>query len=207
MSKWLKADVSSGSDAYVEWDPVGVALGNDFIIELDFVIPAATVAVILANSDTFTARVLDFGSDFGLGSLSALINAGPTLLARIGFDANPPSGVIPSDVSVHLKYELVYSSGTSWNVTVSIDGTVADTFLHNFVVTPTSNLSAVSVGALSSGGYVGEIYYIDNVTVTIDGTLVFSDDFEDGTTGAWTFSTGTVTVEEFTPGGGPTPPP
>lgn len=209
MSKWLKIDASSGAPSLT----VGIAgaLGNGFTVSLDVFVPATTVTSIGVGNytaDWFQA----YTAAINLGGVFAQIDSGPVLTQWNDVTPNPAFGTIPQDTIFHIDYVVAFDSGTSWQVTVKIDGVAVDTFLQDFGIDTTEAWDRLTVGGLLPAHAAGEIYYISNVTlVDSSSTVLFTDDFTDvtlpGTLGPWDSSVSvsnlSIVDTPGTGGGGP----
>jgi hypothetical protein len=202
MSKWLRVDASGFSAAYLEWHPSSLPIGNGFTLDFDLVVPSATATALLAASnpnwaaDWFLVGIQGAGAP-NFGGVFAQIDTGPVLTQwnTLGeFEGHSPAGSIPLDTIVHVTYEVVFNSGTSWDFTVKIDGATVDSFTRNTGLDTTATWEFLDFGAAAAGGYTGEVYYLSNVVVKDgSGSTIFSDDFTDVTfpssLGPWTSGT------------------
>lgn len=199
MGKWLKVDASLG-DAFVSKTLSYLpGAGGSWSIEYDIVVPADTLTALAAQGYTSDLFHVFSGSDDGLFGQ----DDPPWTFQAFSGHAIPAAG-ITADAAVHIVFAATNTTGSTWHRVVTADGvTIIDATGPRFGNPTVDRLTGIDLGAIFATPVDGEIYYIDNVVVKDrDGSVLFSDDFEDGTTDAWDSVTGDATVVDFTPGGG-----
>lgn len=202
-TKVLKADCSGGA-SFAEKAFTGLP-GGGYYIQADVYIPATTFASLSGAGHTRTASVLEIvaSADFDSDGMRLKDIAGNWLCSPEQDAAT--NGLFTAD---------------SWHViTFHWDGSQIIWALDCVEVFSYSDLGYdwtqinLRAGGIVPWGDPSEIYYLDNVRIgtTPNGTELFSDDFEDGTFGAWDDS-GSEVLAGFTPdspggcvGGGGTP--
>lgn len=181
MSKVARfTSTGPGHDAYARKTLSG---STAFTVRLVVVVDDDTIS---SNSD-----VLEMGGDHGSG------NSAETWPDETGWGTQAsPNGPVPAaGRDTVIEKTATYVSGTSWDVTTSVDGTALDPDAGvDFGIGPSDPfiVDAGLIFAAAATVYVKSIEVRDAAS-----TVVFSDAFASGDFSAWDSSTGDATVEEY----------
>lgn len=201
MSKWLRIDNSTGAGYIQKFFSGSPALGSGFTLEMDVYVPTPTAQAILDQNGAGNGFTSDWfqiqTNEVNWGGVYAEVDAGPSLVPWYDRSPTVGSGTIPLDAIFHIKFQVVFNSGTSWDIITSINGTVVDTYTWDTGTDgSTDSFNYLQVGGIFPDVVSGEIYFVSNIVVKdSSGTTFFSDDFTDvtigGSLGVWNSTVGT----------------
>lgn len=187
MTKVLKADCSASNVAYVQFDlPLDQ---GEVWLTFDLFFDAAALAVFNGTGSNDFGDIIAAGfTSFATENLWA--GTSPSSWALSTGDTALPSPALTANVWRTL--EVHYVAGTQL-VELYVDSTLAVSGTYPGSGDAHSIVVGQSTGSISDPDL---IVYLDNVKIstTRGGDDLFSDDFESGNLGAWTSTTGDVSV-------------
>lgn len=177
----------SASEAFVTKD---LPAATGYSITFEIFIAQSVIAATYANGGNVAPNLLEMS-----GSADGLAIVPDPDASQYAFQSyfGSAAGALPAGSWFPVQVDLVFSSGTSWDSTITANGTVFADGTQDFGVNSSAPFP-FDLGAKYASATPGGVIYARNfVAKDLSAATVFSDDFS-GTLGGWTSTTGAASI-------------
>lgn len=175
---------------------------SEFALEADVLVQASTIAALQPDWNWFPTLLGIGRTADPITSQKDGINAGSWSSSSDPFDWSGFWNAADTGVAVTaglrtIRYEATWSSGTTWDVALKVDGATIASYTEDIGITNTDPLR-MTVGAINAANTAADVYFFSAARAydaATGGSLIFSRDFSAGL-GSWDSTVGRVAAIE-----------